>query len=79
MDQLLTGNNLFITFKIYCYLVRKEITYTISVELIMLINIARWIKLYGHEGMKYLPSVGKYSFAASTFNSGRTQGHVLSP
>jgi len=32
-----------------------------------------------HEGMKYLPSAGNYSFDASTFNIGRTQGHDLSP
>lgn len=36
----------------------------------MLMNIARWIKLYVHEGMKYLPSAGKYSFDASKFNRG---------
>jgi len=29
--------------------------------------------------MKYLRSVSKYSFDASAFNSGRTQGHILSP
>jgi len=29
--------------------------------------------------MKYLPSVGKYSFDASTFNSRWTQGRDLSP